>query len=113
LFFGKQNEALVFGLPGNPSSVLHCFQQYVKPAIELLQGKRPVPTIQAKLTAPYTKKPGLAFFLKAYYQEGMVTILPAQASYQVSAFSNANCWVELPMDEALFNQNQLVTVHLF
>ncbi|HLD52538.1 MAG TPA: gephyrin-like molybdotransferase Glp [Sediminibacterium sp.] len=113
LFFGKQNEALVFGLPGNPSSVLHCFQQYVKPAIELMQGKQPVPTIQARLTAPYSKKPGLTFFLKAYYQEGIVTILPAQGSYQVSAFSNANCWVELPLDEALFNQNQLVTVHLF
>lgn len=113
LFFGTYQEKLVFGLPGNPSSVLHCFQQYVMPAIKLIEGKQRDASIQALLTEPFTKKPGLDFFLKAYFQEGMVTILPAQASYQVGAFSNANCWVELPFDESLFHKDQLVTVHLF
>lgn len=113
LFFGNHHEKLVFGLPGNPSSVLHCFQQYVKPAIELMEGKKPVTAIKAQLTTPFNKKPGLGFFLKAYFNEGMVTILPAQASYQVGAFSNANCWVELPSEESFFYKEQLVTVHLF
>lgn len=113
LFFGNHHEKLVFGLPGNPSSVLHCFQQYVKPAVELMRGKIPVTAIKAKLTAPFNKKLGLDFFLKAYIQEGMVTILADQASYQVGAFSNANCWVELPAEESIFHKEQLVTVHLF
>ena len=113
LFFGTFQEKLVFGLPGNPSSVLHCFQQYVMPAIKQIEGKQRDASIQALLTEPFTKKPGLDFFLKAYFKEGMVTILPAQASYQVGAFSNANCWVELSSDESLFHKDQLVTVHLF
>lgn len=113
LFFGKFHDKLVFGLPGNPSSVLHCFQQYVKPAIELMGGKKPNTSQEALLTAPYTKKPGLSFFLKGFLQEGYVTILPAQASYQVGAFSRANCWIELPSDESVFQKDQSVTVHLF
>ncbi len=113
LFFGTYNEKLVFGLPGNPSSVLHCFQQYVLPAIQLIQGKQLKDSFQALLTGPYTKKPGLDFFLKGLFKDGYVTILPAQASYQVGAFSNANCWIELPSDESIFEKDQLVTVHLF
>ena len=34
LYFGKKESKLVFGLPGNPSSVLTCFYQYVIAAME-------------------------------------------------------------------------------
>lgn len=113
LFFGTYQEKLVFGLPGNPSSVLHCFQQYVKPAIETIEGKQPIASIKAQLMEPFNKKLGLDFFLKAFYKDGMVSILAAQASYQVGAFSNANCWIELPSDQSFFHKDQLVIVHLF
>jgi len=113
LFFGKSHEKLVFGLPGNPSSVLHCFQQYVLPAIKLIEGKALSTSIEALLAEPFTKKTGLDFFLKGFFKDGYVTILPAQASYQVGAFSKANCWIELPSNESFFQKEQLVTVHLF
>jgi|GEM_PF-2497938 len=41
LYFGKKEKQLVFGLPGNPSSVLGCFYQYVLPAIEKLNNCKP------------------------------------------------------------------------
>lgn len=113
LLFGTYQEKLVFGLPGNPSSVLHCFQQYVKPAIALMTGKRIATKVKAMLKEEYQKKAGLVFFLKGFIQDGCVTILPAQASYQVGAFSNANCWIELPAEETTFCKDQEVTVHLF
>ena len=113
LLFGTHQEKLVFGLPGNPSSVLHCFHQYVKPAITWMTGQVSASPIKAKLTEDYQKKPGLVFFLKGFIQDGWVTILPAQASYQVGAFSKANCWVELPAEEPFFYKEQVVTVHLF
>jgi len=113
LLFGTYKEQLVFGLPGNPSSVLHCFHQYVLPAIKLMEGKQPNALTQALLTDAFTKKPGLDFFLKGFFKDGYVTILPAQASYQVGAFSNANCWIELPSDDSFFHKDQLVTAHLF
>lgn len=34
LFFGTCNQSLVFGLPGNPASVLTCFYEYVAEAIK-------------------------------------------------------------------------------
>jgi molybdopterin molybdotransferase len=40
LYFGKKESKLVFGLPGNPSSVLTCFYQYVIPALEKLSKRK-------------------------------------------------------------------------
>jgi len=39
LFFGLGRDRLVFGLPGNPVSVLVCFDEFVRPALEGLEGK--------------------------------------------------------------------------
>lgn len=113
MYVGKHQKKLVFGLPGNPSSVLHCFQQYVKPAIEWTCVKQPAIPLKAMLANDFNKKQGLDFFLKAILKEGVVEILPSQASYQVGAFSNANCWVELPAEESFFIKGDTVTVHLF
>lgn len=113
MYVGQYLNKFIFGLPGNPSSVLHCFQQYVKPTIELMVGKTPIQPIQAILAQDYAKPVGLAHFLKGLINADKVNILPAQASYQVGAFSNANCWIEFPDDESQFIQGQMVTVHLF
>jgi molybdopterin molybdotransferase len=40
LFFGKRRHTLVFGLPGNPVSVFVTFEEFVKPALLMLQGKK-------------------------------------------------------------------------
>lgn len=113
MYVGKYQKKLVFGLPGNPSSVLHCFQQYVKPAIEWTCAKQSAVPVKALLANAFKKKLGLDFFLKAAIKDGVVKILPAQASYQVGAFSSANCWVELPAEESFFEKGQTVTVYLF
>ena len=113
LFFGKKGEVLVFGLPGNPSSVLSCYQQYVFPALNALTGSKQPEISFGKLEIPFEKKPPLTLFLKAYYENGMVQILPAQASYQLSAFVTANCWVELAEENNYFAKDQIVKIHLF
>ncbi len=38
LFVAKKANKLLFGLPGNPVSALHCFSFYVFPALQFLQG---------------------------------------------------------------------------
>ena len=40
LYFGKKESKLIFGLPGNPSSVLTCFYQYVIPALKKLSKRK-------------------------------------------------------------------------
>jgi molybdopterin molybdotransferase len=79
----------------------------------MITGKKLDAPVKAILKEDYQKKPGLVFFLKGFIQDGCVTISPAQASYQVGAFSNANCWVELPAEEIIFYKDQEVFVHLF
>ncbi len=113
LFFGKKGTVLVFGLPGNPSSVLSCYQQYVYPALNALTGAKQPENRFAKLEIPFEKKPPLTLFLKAYYESGKAQILPAQASYQLSAFVTANCWVELAEEINYFEKDQIVKIHLF
>jgi molybdopterin molybdotransferase len=113
LFFGSKADVLVFGLPGNPSSVLNCYQQFVLPALNALTGFPKPEDSFAKLEIPFEKKPPLTLFLKGYYESGSVQILPAQASYQLSAFVTANCWVELDAEENYFAKDQIVKIHLF
>lgn len=60
LLFGMLGRALVFGLPGNPVAALLCAEEFVRPALEGLQGRRSVPPsyhLRGTLTAPY---PGAA-----------------------------------------------------
>jgi len=113
LFFGTKEDKLVFGLPGNPASVFSCYHQYVLPAIHCLSGTTASVPFKAKLKEPFEKKALLTFFLKGYYGNGTANILSAQASFQLSAFVQANCWIELEETATHFEKNQEVKVHMF
>ena len=41
IFFGKKDRKIIFGLPGNPASVLTCFYEYVTVSLEKLFSCRP------------------------------------------------------------------------
>lgn len=113
LFFGKKEPAILFGLPGNPSSVLTCFYMYVLPALELLT-QRPLSlrTLQVPLINSYTKQHTLTHFLKGWYDGAGVSILDAQESYRLSSFAQANCLVELGIDARLYGEGEKVIIHL-
>lgn len=91
LLFGIKGRQPVFGLPGNPASVLTCFYVYVQVALDRLMGRPPAMVQPLRsLTAPLTKPAGLTHFLKAIATAEAVTILPAQESYRLSSFARAN-----------------------
>ncbi len=113
LFFGVKDEKLVFGLPGNPASVMSCFKQYVMPAIQVMSGKAIEEPIWGKLKHSYHKSSSLCFFLKARVENGIVSILGGQASYQQNSFVEANCWIELDGPQQQFEQFSMVKLHPF
>lgn len=115
LYFGKKGNKVVFGLPGNPSSVLSCFYHYVLPALEQLTGhsSAALKITDALLTHSYSKPRGLTHFLKAHFDGGKVTPLNAQESFRMSSFAQANCMIELPEEEAEIAAGTQVKVHLF
>ncbi|MNK22335.1 Molybdopterin molybdenumtransferase [compost metagenome] len=100
LFFGKKGRQVIFGLPGNPSSVLSCYYNYVYPCIKLLSNnKDSITQIQATLTHTYTKPSGLSHFLKGFYNDGKVSALSAQESFRLSSFAQANCLICLTEEQ--------------
>ena len=113
LFFGKRENKLVFGLPGNPSSVLTCFYQYVIPALKKLS-KREIglQTIKAPLARTFQKNSGLTHFLKGFYNDNKVAPLDAQESYRLSSFAKANCLIEVDEDTTSLKEGELVDVYL-
>ncbi len=113
LFFGTKPGKTIFGLPGNPSSVLSCFYMYVMPCISILSGRdNRVKKSSAILTHGYQKPKGLTCFLKGSEKEGKVTPLGAQESFRLSSFAQANCLVELEEDRESYEAGETVTIHL-
>ncbi|GGG74971.1 hypothetical protein GCM10007415_03170 [Parapedobacter pyrenivorans] len=111
LYFGTKGQKPVFGLPGNPASVLVCFYEYVVPALELLTQRRLMPEpLQLAIASQGQKKPGLTHFLKGYFNENDVQVLSAQESYRLRSFAVSNCLVCLPEAMESFNQGMVVQV---
>lgn len=113
LFFGTKEDKLVFGLPGNPSSSLTCFYEYVLTALESAMGLNAgLQEIKASATHDYPKPIGLTHFLKSFYSNGKVTPLHAQESFRLHSFAQANCFIVLPEESAGCKAGENVTVHL-
>jgi molybdopterin molybdotransferase len=113
LYFGKREDKLVFGLPGNPSSVLTCFYEYVLPALSIVTKREMgLKAIQATLSKPFQKKVALTCFLKGLYDGKAVTILDAQESYKMRSFAKANCLVKIEEEAMDCETGASVEVHL-
>lgn len=113
IFFGKKENKVIFGLPGNPSSVLTCFYEYVIPAIEQLTMRRNIiKTERQTLGKAYSKKTSLTHFLKGKKEDNIVFPLDAQESFRLSSFANADCLIVLPENKEEFKKGDLVEVHL-
>ncbi|MBI2802123.1 MAG: molybdopterin molybdotransferase MoeA [Gammaproteobacteria bacterium] len=107
LAFGDLGNALFFGLPGNPVSVMVTFYQFVQPALLQLMGANPAPypTFKARTTSILKKRPG-----RVEYQRGtlardangeyLVTATGDQGSGILSSMANANCFIVLGMESA-------------
>ena len=113
LYFGKKEEKLVFGLPGNPSSVLTCFYEYVIPAIEQLTARKDIIKVEhLPLSKTITKSTNLTHFLKGLNNGKTVSPLNAQESFRLSSFARANCLIILEENKEDFREGDMVEVHL-
>lgn len=113
LYFGTRGNTMVFGLPGNPSSVLTCFYQYVAPAIQKAAGKKGTLHVQhATLTNKISKQTSLTHFLKGWFDGTSVQALDGQESYKLNSFARANCLIKI--EEQVQNPvaGSLVEIHI-
>lgn len=113
LYFGTMNRKVVFGLPGNPSSVLICFYNYVLPAIGILSNRKlDLHKAAAPLAKSLAKPLGLTQFLKGKFEDGKAWHLGAQQSFQLSSFAVANCLIELDAGRAEYEEGESVELLL-
>ena len=113
LYFGKKQNKLVFGLPGNPSSVLTCFYQYVFPALEKLSKRKlSLQIIKVPLGKAFQKTAGLTHFLKGFYDGKTAIPLDSQESFRLSSFAKANCLIQIEEEVTSLNEGELVDVYL-
>lgn len=114
LFFGTRDQQQVFGLPGNPSSVLTCFYEYVYPCIreQMGYGQTSLTSVRLPLLNDYSKKAGLTHYLKGYVNEEGVKVLQAQESFRMHSFAVCNGLIVLPEATENVKQGELVEVHL-
>jgi molybdopterin molybdotransferase len=113
ILFGKKNGKAVFGLPGNPASVLTCFYQYVYPAIgKMMNRALHLQSLRTSLMTPYEKNAGLTHFLKALYDGLEVRLLSGQESYKLNSYAKANCLVVIPEHITFVNSGDEVEVHI-
>ena len=111
-YFGKHQQTLVFGLPGNPASVLICFYEYVSVAIGHLTKKEYFKKIELPLANDFSKKKGLTFLLKGKANGNKVSILNDQESYKMNSFAEADCLIELEEAKEQFEKGDLVNVRM-
>jgi molybdopterin molybdotransferase len=112
LYFGTKENTFIFGLPGNPASVVSCFYEYLLPAVRYMLHLPQEELVYAALKNDFTKVKGLTQFLKAFYEDGEVEILEAQESYRLRSFSNANALVALDENRLDYEKGESVKVRL-
>jgi len=114
------DSAFVFGLPGNPVSVLVCFQEFVVPLLRRLAGwsdQIVADEVTAVCTQSIRKKTGRRFYCTArlFYKEGNLMAEPifGHGSGDYVAVVNANGAIVIPEETTLIEAGELVNVHVW
>ena len=120
LAFGKVNNAVFIGLPGNPVSVMATFYQFALPALRRMMGQEDInPTIfKVPCKSILKKRPG-----RTDFQRGILSIDKSgqlevdgtgmQGSHILSGMSKANCFIILPAESGNAEAGTLVNVQPF
>jgi len=99
LSFGIRDRTLVFGIPGNPVSVLVCFELFVRPAIAALQGaSRPRPAFtRGTLAAGVERSPERDEMIRVRHtSDGRIEPLRGQHSHQLAITALADGLARIP-----------------
>jgi molybdopterin molybdotransferase len=99
LSFGVRDRSLVFGIPGNPVSVLVCFELFVRPALAALQrSSHPRPAFTAvTLAAAVQRNPDRDEMIRVRRNaDATVEPLPGQQSHQLALSALSDGLARIP-----------------
>jgi molybdopterin molybdotransferase len=116
-WFGTRGEALAFGLPGNPVSVMVTFLTFVRPALIAMAGGDPATRrTTARLGAAYEKPTDRAHAVRCRLEldeRGWIAWpLPRQGSHVLTSMLAADALALLPAESAGLAAGETVEVEL-
>jgi molybdopterin molybdotransferase len=116
-WFGTRGGTLVFGLPGNPVSVMVTFLTFVRPALIAMAGGDPAtPRVTARLGADYEKPTDRAHAVRCRLEldeRGWVAWpLPRQGSHVLTSMLAADALALVPTESAGLAAGDAVEVEL-
>ena len=118
--FGRIGDALFFGLPGNPVSVLVSFEQFLRPALMRLQGATRIlrPQVSAVAGEAMVTDPEKTVFVRVIIdgeEDGPPRVISSggQASNVLSAAATADAFAVVPRGVGAVEAGQAVTIELF
>jgi molybdopterin molybdotransferase len=118
--FGKLNNSIFFGLPGNPVSALVTFHQLVLVVLTKMQNAKNLKRthLTVKCSSELIKSPGRMDFQRGIFSvndegENVVTSTGAQGSGILSSLAKANCYIILPRGQGKVVAGEKVNIQLF
>lgn len=118
VLFGRINNKLIFGLPGNPVSVMVSFIEFVRPSILKMSGATlyDKPVVKAILKENIRKQAGRRHFIRGIFTiiDGVfyVSTTGNQRSDIISSMAAANCLIIIPENIEVAEKNSLVDIQL-
>ncbi len=114
--FGRVQNAVFFGLPGNPVAVMVTFLHFVRGGLLAMMGRRDtdLPLVQVRCESPMRKKPG-----RTEYQRGIlaqkdgtwtVKLTGSQGSGILRSMAEANCFIVLGHEQGSVQAGDVVQV---
>lgn len=116
--FGLNAGKPVFSLPGNPVSTMMTFEEFVRPALLKMMGRKRVikPTVKAALREDVRKKTGrlhlLRVRLEAVGDGYQASVFGDQSTGILRTMVQADGFAFLPPEKGFFAKGELVDVHV-
>lgn len=104
LFFGRREKTWIFGLPGNPASSYVLFEEFVRPALRKMMGRRILEEslIKAVLDKPITQTFNRLHFMRGIMREenGEFRVRPLkfQGSHSIGSLVGSNALIRVEAD---------------
>ncbi len=120
VLFASLNEIPVFGLPGNPVSVMVAFEEFVRPAILKMSGRNFLrrPTVKARILHPINRSAGRTEFMRTHIEwddetnSYTASVKGDQGSGRLSTMSNANALLIIPAEIGTLEKGSPVVARL-
>jgi molybdopterin molybdotransferase len=116
-YFGTYKNKLVFGLPGNPVSVLVSFFQLVRPTLLKMMGMKEFQDLhlRAMLGTSIKKKPTRLEFVRGTLRNDakgnlIAEPLKGQDSHMIGNLAQADCLIHLPKEKTEIEKGTMVSV---